>query len=109
MANGDGKFWKVISALAVLLGGAAVLGGINMYGDVRVAKANDASAKETNDKQDISISENTAMAAVAASIARTVDALRLDQKAFMHKMDIYIQKDIERDARDHHTHSGRNP
>jgi len=47
--------------------------------------------EETNDKQDKTISEIPALTAVAASMARSVSELAADQKAFMKKVDKYIE------------------
>jgi hypothetical protein len=86
---------------------ASIIGGIVMYGDIRTAKAGDAVAKATNDKQDEKISEIPAITAVAESIARSVDALGRDQRAFMRKVDEHIVESAERDAKFHHSHNPR--
>ena len=107
-ANGKGISWFVLAIICPLLV-AAIIGGIVMYGDIQTAKANNAMAKETNDKQDVIISEIPALTSVAASIARSVDRLATDKRTFIEKVDTYIQEDIARDSRDHHTHRGGNP
>ena len=106
--NGKGMNIFVLAIVCPLLV-ASVTGIVFMYGDLRVAKANDETAAAKNAEQDAILDEIPTIAANVAAMAATVGTLATDQKAFMKKVDTYIRKDIERDAREHHTHAGGNP
>jgi Flp pilus assembly protein protease CpaA len=97
----------VVYAVVCPLLVASIIGGVVMYGDLQTAKANSAVATKTNDKQDEKISEIPAITAIAASMARTVQTLANDQKAFMKKVDEHIVEAAERDAKFHHGHNPR--